>query len=60
MQKTRKLKVGYSPHRLANGSVKFNPKLLLQGKYLQEMGYQIDQSVEIICENDCIIIRKIS
>ena len=48
--KTRKLKTYYNKDN--------RPQIILQGKWLQELGYQVGDRIEVTIVKDKIIIKK--
>ena len=48
--KTRKLKTYYNKNN--------RPQIILQGKWLQELGYQVGDRIEVTIVKDKITIKK--
>ena len=43
-----------------HGSGNSYPRINLQGKWLQQLGFHIDDYIEVVLDNDMIIIKKIN
>lgn len=56
----RKIKVQYSSRSTQQMPNRTLPKIQMEGKWLADLGFQVGDHVEVICEQGQILIRSLA